>query len=187
MLRLFVGIKIPNNICEQLYTLRGGIFGARWTPKENYHLTLRFIGEVDERAAEDVDIKLSGINSPAFDLSLCQIGYFTKNKNEIRTLWTGVDNYHVLDHLHEKIDSAVIRAGQPPSSTKFHAHCTIAKMKGATLDEVQKYVAMNNLFRSQRFRVDEFHLFSSIRSMKGGATSYQPLTTYQLYEPIQPL
>ena len=185
MLRLFVGIKIPENIAEQVETLKGGIPGARWLPKENYHLTLSFIGEVDEVVAEEADIALRGISFPAFDLSLCQVGYFTKNKDEVRTLWTGVDNYHVLDRLHEKIDIALKNRNIDISKTRFHAHCTLAKLKGTTIDDAQKYMAMNNLFRSNPFYVDKFYLFASIRGSSG--SHYEVLTEYELYQKIEQL
>lgn len=185
MLRLFVGITIPDKICSQIETLRGGIPGARWIPKENYHLTLSFIGEVDEVKANEADNALRGINFPGFDLSLTQIGYFTKNKEEVRTLWTGVDNYHVLDRLHEKINVAFKNYNIDNSKTRFHAHCTIAKMKDTNIDEVHKYIAMNNLFRSSPFYVDHFCLFASILGSSG--SHYRVLAEYPLYQAIEQL
>ncbi|MGD9638680.1 MAG: RNA 2',3'-cyclic phosphodiesterase [Alphaproteobacteria bacterium] len=185
MLRLFVGFKVPENVSEQLENLKGGIPRARWIPKENYHLTLSFIGEVDEVTAEEADNALRGISFPSFDLSLCQIGYFTKNKDEVRTLWTGVDNYHVLDRLHEKIDVALQNRRIDISKTRFHAHCTLAKMQGTSIDEAQKYVAMHNLFRSKPFYVDKFYLFESIRGSSG--SHYKILAEYELYQKIEQL
>lgn len=185
MLRLFVGIKIPEIIAEQMEPLVGGIPGARWISKENYHLTLSFIGEVDEVAAEDAVNALRGISFPAFDLSLCQIGYFTKNKDEARTLWTGVDDYHTLDKLHEKVDIALKNRNIDTSKTRFHAHCTIAKLKGTTIDEVHKYIAMNNLFHSKPFYVNKFYLFSSILGSSG--SYYKQIMDYELYQKIEQL
>ena len=54
MPRLFTGIEIPPEITLALSQFRGGLPGARWVDPENYHLTLRFIGDIDDRMADDV-------------------------------------------------------------------------------------------------------------------------------------
>ena len=61
MLRLFVGLGIPYTLRLQLTAMNGGIPGARWVAAENLHLSLRFIGEVDEDTAEDIDAALGQI------------------------------------------------------------------------------------------------------------------------------
>src|SRR6185295_8058803 len=70
MIRLFTAIEIPETIRVRLSLLQGGVPGARWTPIENLHLTLRFIGEVDERTATDIDDVLNDLRAPAFELAL---------------------------------------------------------------------------------------------------------------------
>ena len=54
MPRLFTGVEIPSDVGQALATLRGGLPGARWIDPENYHLTLRFIGDVDNRTADEI-------------------------------------------------------------------------------------------------------------------------------------
>jgi RNA 2',3'-cyclic 3'-phosphodiesterase len=55
MPRLFTGLELPETVAGQLALLRGGVVGARWLEPEDYHITLRFIGDIDARAARDVD------------------------------------------------------------------------------------------------------------------------------------
>ena len=56
MPRLFTGLEIPSEIAAELASLRGGLSGARWIDVENYHMTLRFIGDIDSATARDVFI-----------------------------------------------------------------------------------------------------------------------------------
>src|SRR3546814_4266599 len=63
-MRLFVALALPDHLRSRLAELCSGLPGARWVAPENLHLTLRFIGEVDGRDAEDIDVALSGIRLP---------------------------------------------------------------------------------------------------------------------------
>ena len=54
MPRLFTGLEIPREVGQTLSLLRGGLPGARWIDPENYHITLRFIGDIDDRLAHDI-------------------------------------------------------------------------------------------------------------------------------------
>jgi 2'-5' RNA ligase len=78
MLRLFVALDLPPLVKAQLAALSGGIPGAKWIPPENYHLTLRFIGEIEPWLAEEVDAALAAIRAPRFDLALAGLGTFEK-------------------------------------------------------------------------------------------------------------
>ena len=64
MPRLFTGLEIPPAVAQSLSMMRGGLPGARWIDPENYHVTLRFIGEVDGRDANMIDDALSAISAP---------------------------------------------------------------------------------------------------------------------------
>ena len=54
MPRLFTGLEIPQEIGHSLSSLRGGLPGARWIDPENYHVTLRFIGDIDDYIANEI-------------------------------------------------------------------------------------------------------------------------------------
>ena len=64
MPRLFTGLEMPEVVVGQLALLRGGVVGARWLEPEDYHITLRFIGDIDARMARDIDDALSDIRRP---------------------------------------------------------------------------------------------------------------------------
>src|SRR5690349_2293988 len=110
MFRLFVAIRPPSEIRDRLLALMGGVRGARWQTDDQLHLTLRFIGEVDRRQAEDLDAALRSVWQPAFTLTLNGLGAFDR-RGEPTALWAGVAPQEPLRSLHKKIDQAIVRAG----------------------------------------------------------------------------
>ena len=168
MPRLFTGIEIPRHIGERLSLLRGGLPGARWIDPENYHITLRFIGDVDNRTANEIADGLDDILMPAFDLQLSGIGAFGTKKPH--SVWTGVEGEDVLSQLYNCHERLAQMVGMMPEGRKFRPHVTLARMKPHTAcrDNLARYMMCNNLFRSGSFRVDRFVLFSSRSSTGGG-------------------
>src|SRR5204862_4460870 len=70
MPRLFTGVELPPSIGQSLAMMRGGLPGARWSDPENYHLTLRFIGDIDDALAREIAGVLGRVHRHAFDLRL---------------------------------------------------------------------------------------------------------------------
>ncbi|MDR3440453.1 RNA 2',3'-cyclic phosphodiesterase [Telmatospirillum sp.] len=159
MLRLFVGLALPEDLRQRLALLAGGLPGARWTPLENFHLTLRFIGEVDEVDADAVDRSLRTIQLPAFTLRVSGLGTFDRAKGRYQ-LWAGVRRDEALVHLQEKIESAVVRAGLPAEKRRFLPHISLARLKDTPLGRLQAFIAGDNLFQAE-ILVTSFSLFSS--------------------------
>src|SRR5436190_18749054 len=104
-MRLFVALPIPGPVAERLLLMQGGVPGARWQSREQLHLTLRFIGEVDGRDARAIDDALAGIDAPAFDLQLHGVGQF--GSKQPRTLWAAARKNALLEHLARKVDTAI--------------------------------------------------------------------------------
>lgn len=161
MIRLFVGLELPEDIKKKLLTLRGGVPGAVWRPMDKMHLTLRFIGEINEQMVHEVIRELRSVRFPAFHLSLSQIGYFAVGARP-HHLWVGVQDHKALIELHQKIVDAFKHIELPVTDKyKFMPHVTLAKLQGTTLDDVFTYISQNNLFKTEPFLVDSFALFSS--------------------------
>ncbi|SOD99003.1 RNA 2',3'-cyclic phosphodiesterase [Caenispirillum bisanense] len=179
MIRLFVGLDLPADLRDALDLLTGGIPGAHWRPAENYHVTLRFIGEVDEDRCEDIHDALAEVRAPAFDLCVAGIGAFD-NGQRAHTLWAGVPKDPPLVHLRDKVERAVVSTGLPPERRKFAPHVTLASVKQAPVHKVQDFIAHHNLFRSEPFRVDRFTLFSS--DLGRGGPTYTAEADYPLTE-----
>jgi 2'-5' RNA ligase len=165
MIRLFVGLEIPQSVRERLIGMQGGVPGARWHMADQLHMTLRFIGEVDEDVANDVDDALSQIRAPAFAMELSGVGEFG-GKNP-RALWAGVRANGALVHLQKKIETALQRIGLPAEERKFSPHVSLARMKSPPRDKVAAFLAHFGLFASGAFPVERFVLFSSHQGTGG--------------------
>jgi 2'-5' RNA ligase len=165
MPRLFSAIEIPADVAKRLAGLRGGLAGARWIDPEDYHITLRFIGDVDGATADRFDEALGKIRSPAFDLVMDCVGSFGGRKP--RTVWAGVAANGALAALSRANELAAQKAGLEPEGRNFHPHITLARLRGAKSDNVARYLSERGAFLTQPFTVRRFVLYSS-RASKGG-------------------
>lgn len=178
MIRLFVGLALPEAVRDRLAPLGRGIPGARRVDPENMHLTLRFIGNVDDRMAADIDDALVRVRAPAFDMAIEGLGLFHKGRQPTM-LWAGVARNPALEHLQGRVESATRRAGVPPETRRFTPHVTVARLRDASRPRLAEMLAHHNLLRLPPFRVDHFVLFSSFLSHNGAtyrAEAQYPLT-----------
>ena len=177
MIRLFVALALPAAVKAQLALLAGGIPGARWVPPENYHLTLRFIGEVEAWRAQEVDDALANIRARPFALSLRGLGTFEKG-GRICALWAGVEKTEALSLLQTKVETALQRIGLEPERRRFAPHVTLARTDRAAPEKLVAFLQAHNLFRAPPVPVDCFTLYSS-RLGKEQAV-YVPEVEYEL-------
>src|SRR3954464_2907233 len=145
MLRLFVGIEFPPELKLRLSLLCTGVPGARWVDAGNFHLTLRFIGEIAEDVAADVDEALARVKAPRFTLQLAGTGVFGGNRP--RALWVGAERDPGLVGLRDKIEQALIRIGVEPEERKFAPHVTLARLRDPELAGLGNCPAANAEFR----------------------------------------
>lgn len=177
MIRLFVAIELPEAVKAELARLGGGVPGAKWVGPENLHLTLRFIGEVDEDAATDIAAALDHIRAPAFDLVLSGVGQFSSHRSP-RVLWVGVEKNQSLVHLNGKVESALVRAGVAPERRRFSPHITLARLGKASKPRINSFVSTNAMFAAGPVHADSFVLFSSFLGRNGAI--HRPEAVYPL-------
>jgi 2'-5' RNA ligase len=178
MLRLFVGLALPEDVRQRLALLCSGVPKARWVAPENLHLSLRFVGEVDEILAESIDANLLAVRAPAFDLIVAGVGTFGQGR-QTRVLWAGVERQPALDHLAAKVESAVVRAGMGPDTRRFSPHVTLARFRETPpRDRLGAFIQHNEMFRAGPFRVRDFILYRSHLGSEGA--HYEPLADYPL-------
>jgi 2'-5' RNA ligase len=175
-MRLFVALPIPDSVASVMFLIQAGVPGARWSTREQLHLTLRFIGEVDGRDANAIDDALSTIRAPRFTLALKGVGEFG-GKNP-RALWAGVSDPAAVAHLARKIETALQRIGLPAEERKFMPHVTLARLRGSPPGRVVDFLADHALYASAPFEVDAFNLYSSTLTPNGSL--YLVERTYEL-------
>ncbi len=166
MPRLFTGIEIPSQIAQGLSLLRGGIPGARWIDPENYHLTLRFIGDVDGGVARDVMQMLDDVRGRPFEIVFDRLDQFGGKKP--RAVFAGARQTPELIELQADQERLLQRIGLPPEQRKFTPHVTLARLRDSKTFEVADYLASRGPFRTPAFPVSRFVLFSSRASTGGG-------------------
>lgn len=178
-MRIFVGIPLPSDIRDRLALLAGGLPGARWVRPESLHVTLRFIGEVDEGQAEDIDAALAAIRAPAFPLTVAGVGCFDRGR-QVHTVWAGVEAGPAIGHLYEKVESAMVRCGLEPERRNFKAHVTLARLRGTPVSRVGEYMQTRQGIFGGPFTADRFTLFRS--HLGGEGALYEVLVDYPLDE-----
>lgn len=166
MVRLFVAIDFPEDIKRVLSPMCCGIPGAKWITDEQFHLTLRFIGEVDGGVFRDIMEALDDVRSAPFKIKLRGLGCFPPRKQP-RVLWVGIDPPKEVCLLRDRVESKLVRIGLEPEKRKFSPHVTLARLNEVAFDRLTRFLSGNAMFSSEEFQVSEFHLYSSVLTPKG--------------------
>ena len=166
MPRLFTGVEIPSDIGQALSSLRGGLPGARWIDPENYHMTLRFIGDVDDTTAHEVASMLGRVKRGAFDLHMQGLTSFGGKKP--RAVVASVSPAQALLDVQAEQERLMQRIGLEPEGRKFTPHVTLARLRESSSHDVAEYLSSRGYFRTSPFKVERFVLFSSRASVGGG-------------------
>lgn len=166
MPRLFTGLELPPHIVSRLAMQRGKLAGARWIDPENYHITLRFAGDVDLPQARAFASALENVAFDSFELAIEGLGSFGGNKP--RALWAGVRMTEPLERLQRAHERAARLAGLPPETRNFTPHVTLARLKDTRPAAVAEYLSYFGGFFAEPFRVSRFVLFSSRSNLGGG-------------------
>jgi 2'-5' RNA ligase len=175
MLRLFVGIGFPPELKLRLSLLCSGVPGAKWVDPGNFHVTLRFIGEISEDLAADIDDALSRLRARRFTLQMAGTGVFG---DKPRSLWAGIERSPELVGLRDKIEQALIRVGLPPEPRKFSPHVTLARLRDPPLDKLRDFLTTHARFRADPLAVEAFSLIASFQTKAGSV--YEDQADYRL-------
>lgn len=162
MLRLFVALDPPDAVREALAALPRPLRGVSWTPPEQYHLTLRFIGEVGADRRDAIENALAGIKVESFILPVEGTGTFPPGRPP-RVLWAGIGTGHPrLHQLRQRVDDALLGCGLDLDVRNFHAHFTLGRCGREIVPaEVARFVREHAGFEAPPFRVRAFSLYQS--------------------------
>jgi len=160
MYRLFIAVPVPENIKERLLELKLNIPGTKWTPEDQLHITLKFIGEVDNLSFKVIKDSLSEIKMGQFPLGFKGVGSFSTGKSP-KILWAGLTDNSLLKQLRNKIESTLNECGIKREGRKFSPHVTLARLRNPNLHNITEFLSTRADFRSESFIVEEFRLYSS--------------------------
>jgi RNA 2',3'-cyclic 3'-phosphodiesterase len=166
MPRLFTGLEIPSDVSQSLSMLRGGLPGARWIDPENYHVTLRFIGDVDDVVAHEIASMLGRVRREAFELRIEDLKSFGGRKP--RQIVATLGPAQALMELQAEHERLMQRVGLEPEGRKYTPHVSLARLRESSSRQVADYLALRAPFRSPPFKVSRFVLFSSRAAVGGG-------------------
>lgn len=180
-MRLFVALDVPEDTRQALAALirkfEGICRGARWVRAENLHITLKFIGEVEEAKLSAIETCLSQLNSrDPFEIKFHRFGFFP-NERRPRVFWVGMESGPSMAELATEIDSNLQPMGVPHEEKEFRPHLTLARFN--TLDGLSKLQEFVSGLAEQEFgktTAREFHLYQSV--LKRGGAEYTRLATF---------
>lgn len=182
MLRLFIAIPVPDDLRQRLLAISSGVRGARWVRPEGMHITLFFAGETDREQARDLDGELEAISMPTFELTCRGLGYFERG-SRIKSIWAGIEPSDGLKYLHDRVESAAVRAGFERENRKYKPHITLARLKGARADDIGPWIETHDHLSAPPFTVDGFTLYRSHLAREGAM--YEPMVEYEIDGPRQ--
>ena len=178
MPRLFTGLELPQSVRTRLSSLRMPVPGAKWVEPEDFHITLRFAGDIDNRVADEFAGFLDEIEAGRFDITISGVGFF--GGRTPRVIWAGVDGGAALANLQRAHERAARQAGLQPDPQTFKPHVTLARLRGTRPDAVARFLNSRGALRSEPFTIDRFALFSARPGSGGGP--YVVEHDYQLGE-----
>lgn len=167
MPRLFTALEIPSETAEKLALLRGGLAGARWIDAANYHVTLRFIGDVDRATARDLAGLLDGARPRApIRVTLESLGTFGRDRP--RALFARVSPDPDLARLQAEHETLARRAGLDPETRKYTPHVTLARLRDVRAGDIAAFIARIGQFPPLSFMAEQAILYSARDSVGGG-------------------
>ena len=176
MLRLFAALPIRSDIADQLVPLQQGVPGAKWRPRENFHITLRFFGDVDPNLAVDLDMALGEIKAPQMKIALSGVGWF--GTREPYSLWAGVAFNAALAELASVFERPARRLGLHLEKRKYQPHVTLAYCHHTLPEDAARFADKHKGFKTPEFWADRFYLYSS--QLGNGPSRYRIEAEYPL-------
>jgi len=167
MHRLFLALRLPAPLlaaCDRL--MDDGPPGWAWQDDEQLHITLRFIGEVDRRAAEDIADALAQLRSRPVEAGIDGVGWFDHGPRG--ALFARVTPRPPLESLHAKLDRLLVRLGHEPERRAFLPHVTLARRRRAA-ESPDHWLAANAGFSAPPVTIDAVTLFESRLGRAGAA------------------
>ena len=178
--RLFVALLPSDPARAALAELTDDLPRARWTPAAQFHLTLRFIGEVSDDEMHRVSEALARVRVAPFPLGVEGVGRFPP-RGQPGVVWAGVGGGHPFLHrLRQQVDDLLLTTGVPFELTPFVPHFTLGRTRESHPATVEQWLKRHRDFAGPIWQVEEFHLIES--TAETGGVSHATIGSH----PLQP-
>lgn len=188
-MRLFIAIELAEEIKTEIEKivnrLRGADCDVKWVRREGMHITLKFLGEVEEGRKDkiqDILVRIAGVTAP-FKVSFRGIGAFPDAwQKRPRVIWIGIeDGYEELKDLAEKLGVCLAELNFSEEKRVFSPHLTLGRVRsGRGIEELKKAMAEQEKFILPELNVNEIILMQSILKREGA--EYRKVMSPKLQE-----
>ena len=165
-MRLFVAIELPDDAKQIIGRLRADIPGSRWVPVAHLHVTLSFLGEVDDVTLKQLTEELAAIRAPEFVIRFSGTGCFP-NRHRPRILWVGLEPEPLLIGLASLVRNVVLACNIPQEERPFSPHITLARLRLPASREAGEFLDQPRQTDIPPIIVSEFILFQSRLTPQG--------------------
>lgn len=187
-MRTFIAINLNqelketlSQLIEELKRLDPARKSVRWVNQQAMHLTLKFLGEIDESKAEEIKKVLEQISnkSRTFTMRISGTGYFPPDKRKPRVLWLGIEEEESLKDLQSRLEEEMENLGFPKENREFHPHLTLGRVKiPSNLREIMLHLEQ---FESRKFGEMEVRKITFFKSvLKPAGAEYSVLSEFEL-------
>jgi 2'-5' RNA ligase len=169
-MRLFIAIDLPSSVKEKIAqlikTLKKLDLEAKWVETANLHLSLKFLGEVEEKNTEEIKRIVAdvAVNASQFEINLYSFGFFPNEKYP-RVFFVATDKEDVLRNIAVHLEDRLAMIGFPKEN-RFKSHITLARFKGIKNIDLLK-AEMKNIAIEEKSSVEEIALFKSTLTKTG--------------------
>jgi RNA 2',3'-cyclic 3'-phosphodiesterase len=175
MPRLFVALPVPHEVRASLAGLREELGGARWTPPEQYHLTLRFLGDTPDERIPELQRALAAVTCPPLALRADRLTTFP-NRRQPRVLVVRLVATSAASALQREVEAIARAHGSAAADRPFRPHLTLARLRDADPEAVWRFTQEHRV--DLAFSVDHFALYASTLTPDGAV--HERLATYPL-------
>lgn len=181
MTRCFVALPLPDEVRSRLTVAQFLLPLPRKVDPAGFHISLAFLGEVDDRVLDEVDLALSALRLPGFALDLRGFGMFGGTRP--RSFHAVVQGDAGLARVQARVVRACVMAGAAPEERRFVPHVTLGRFAPGLADalRLERAVAEGAAFQAGPWRADRFVLYRSDLHRDGAR--YSELASYPLTGP----
>ena len=166
-MRAFISIELPKEVRDELWELQKGfknLAKVKWVAKKNYHVCLKFLGDIDDSKVKEVKGALKKVKFTPFEVNLGEIGVFP-NESHINVIWVGLEPSSKIINLQSDIEDSLY--GLFARAKKFAVHVTVGRVKG--VKDKKKFIEkLKSLqVRKLKFKIENFYLVKSELTKEG--------------------